>query len=124
MKKLVAIFAFAGILLQTFSQVVIVAQYYANKDYIAKNLCENRNKPMMHCDGKCCLKKKLAKEGKDQAPSSPRSQKNEQVVNLFCLNTRFELKHFAQTSRRNTYFSYNDLHTSSFHHSVFHPPTV
>jgi len=62
-----AIFALAGILLQTFSQVVVVAEYYANKNYIAKNLCKNRDKPMMHCDGKCCLKKKLAAEGKNQA---------------------------------------------------------
>ena len=123
MKKLVAILALVGILLQSFSQVVIVAQYYANKDYIAKNLCENRAKPMMHCDGKCCLKKKLAKEGKEQAPNS-QNQKSEQVVNLFCSDTRFEIKHFTPLKVSNKYFSYNDLATSSFHHSVFHPPTV
>ena len=69
MKKLVAIIALIGILLQTFNQVVIVAQYYAQKEYIAKNLCENRDKPMMHCDGKCCLKKKLAAESRRPLPA-------------------------------------------------------
>ena len=123
LKKLVAIFALAGILLQTFSQVVIVAQYYANKDYIAKNLCENRAKPMMHCDGKCCLKKKLAKESKDQLPNS-RNQRSEQAVNLFFADTRFEINHVAFITAPQKYFSYNDLHTVSFHHSVFHPPTA
>lgn len=123
LKKLTAIFALVGTLLQTFNQVVIVTRYYANKDYIAKNLCENRNKPKMHCDGKCCLKKKLAKEGKDQAPS-PKNQKSEQTVNLFCSNTKLEIKPFAVVIIANHYFNRNDLRTSSFHHSVFHPPAV
>ena len=103
--------------------MVIVAQYYAQKDYIAKNLCENRDKPMMHCDGKCCLKKKLAAEGKNQAPA-PRNQKSEQVVNLFHSNNSFELRAYTTLVLRQAYLSYNDLHTATFHHSVFHPPTV
>lgn len=123
MKKLFAIVALMGILLQTFSQVVIVAQYYANKDYIAKNLCENRSKPQMHCDGKCCLKKKLAKEGKEQAPGQ-RNQKSEEVVTLFYSDTKFEVAYFNVTLVRGKYFSYNDLGTSSFHSSVFHPPSA
>ena len=123
LKKLFAIFALVGIMLQTFSQVVIVADYYAHKDYIAKTLCENRDKPMMHCDGKCCLKKKLAKQAKEQAPS-PRNQKSNQVLNLFYIDTKIGIKHFTPVSITNTYFSYNDLRTSSFYHSVFHPPTV
>ena len=123
MKKIVAICVLLGILLQTFNQVVIVAQYYANKDYIAKNLCENRDKPMMHCDGKCCLKKKLAKEAKDQAPS-PRNQKSEQVVTLFYSDNHFDLKTYFPIVLQTTYPSYNDLETASFHYSVFHPPTA
>ena len=123
LKKLVAIIAFLGILLQTFNQVVIVAQYYAQKDYIAKNLCENRDKPTIHCEGKCCLKKKLAAESKNQAPS-PRNQKSEQTVNLFYSNITFGLKPYTAITSQNTYLSYNDLHTASFHHSVFHPPAA
>ncbi|MCC9063716.1 hypothetical protein [Flavobacterium piscisymbiosum] len=30
-----------------------------NKEYIVANLCENRKKPEMHCNGKCFLEKKL-----------------------------------------------------------------
>jgi len=123
LKKIIAIIACLGILLQTFSQVVIVAEYYANKDFIAKNLCENRDKPMMHCNGKCCLKKKLAKEAGNQAPS-PRNQKYEQVVNLFCADTKFEIQHGVPTNVSNQYFSNNDLRTFSFHPSIFHPPSV
>lgn len=55
-------------LLQTFSRTAVVVDFYANQPYIAKNLCENRDKPKMKCGGKCQLMKKLAAEeqkGKD-----------------------------------------------------------
>jgi hypothetical protein len=121
LKKFVAIFVAVGILLQTFSQVVIVAQYYANKDFIAKNLCENKDKPQMHCEGKCCLKKKLAKDGREQSPSSPRNQKNEQV-NLFYSDLSFGITARLTTSPAKQFFSFNDNRTSSFISTIFHPP--
>ena len=115
--------ALLGILLQTFSQVVIVAQYYANKDYIAKNLCENKNKPKLHCDGKCCLKKKLAKEGKEHAPG-PRNQRSEEVATLFFSENKFEVVHFFRADAAAAHYSYDELGTASFHASVFHPPSA
>jgi hypothetical protein len=101
---------------------VIIASYYIQKDYIAKNLCENRNKPQMHCEGKCCLKKRLAKEAKDQVPS-PGSQKNEQEVNLFCvvLPFRIQLREFTPTKA--SFIVRNELLTISRSHAVFKPPT-
>jgi hypothetical protein len=46
----------------TFSRAFIVVDFYANQDAIAKNLCENRDKPMMHCCGRCQLRKRLLHE--------------------------------------------------------------
>ncbi|WP_157378221.1 hypothetical protein [Arenibacter latericius] len=39
-----------------------LAEYIVNYDYIVTNLCENRNRPALNCDGKCYLSKQLAKE--------------------------------------------------------------
>lgn len=39
-----------------------VAEYILNYDYIVNVLCENKDKPQLHCDGKCYLAKLLAKE--------------------------------------------------------------
>ena len=36
-----------------------IIDYYANYDYIATVLCENKDKPYLECDGKCYLKKQL-----------------------------------------------------------------
>mgnify|MGYP003636577740 FL=1 len=47
-----------------------LAEYAVNYDYIVENLCENRDTPSLHCDGKCYLAKQLAKEseGSDKNP--------------------------------------------------------
>lgn len=50
---------FLGVLFQSMSKLVVIINYEIHKDYIAKNLCENRDKPKMCCKGKCQLKKQL-----------------------------------------------------------------
>ena len=122
-KKIIAICVVLGVLLHSFSQIVIVGTYYANKDFIAKNLCENRNKPKMHCHGKCYLKKKLDKDSKEHAPSS-RNQKIEHVVDMFYSETTCNLKFTFHNEYVKNYIIYDDLLISSFPHAVFHPPTV
>ena len=121
LQRITAIIIALSLLVQTMNKWVILASYYIQKDYIARNLCENRSKPQLHCEGKCCLKKRLAKEGKEQLPTS-RNQKTEQVVTLFCadLPLDFTLREFLTPSK--SFFTYNDLFTRSFSHSVFRPP--
>lgn len=68
-----------------FQPIVPWIDYYLHKDYIAKNLCENRMKPGSRCNGKCYLAKELKKSTQGQ-PTNPSSQKNsaseETVVHL------------------------------------------
>jgi hypothetical protein len=52
------------VLLQSFTKALIILDYTINKNYIARNLCENRNKPMLHCNGRCQLAKNLDREDK------------------------------------------------------------
>ncbi len=109
-------------LLQALNQVIVVAEYYAQKGYIAKTLCENKSKPELHCEGKCCLKKKLAKDGGEQLPN-PGNQKSEQTVNLIGPEAKIEIVFHLHVPPAKKYFSYNELKTYSYHHSVFHPPS-
>jgi hypothetical protein len=38
---------------------IIYLDYQLRKDFIIATLCENRNRPQLHCDGKCYLAKKI-----------------------------------------------------------------
>lgn len=47
-------------MLAIFRPLMPYVDYYMNYDYIAEQLCENRNKPVLACNGKCYLSKELA----------------------------------------------------------------
>lgn len=51
-----------------------VAEYISNYDYIKNVLCENKDRPMLNCDGKCYLSKLLAEEN-EQNQKNPFSEK-------------------------------------------------
>jgi hypothetical protein len=62
---------------QTFSKWFIVVEYQLNKSYISKNLCVNKSRPKLHCNGKCRMMKKMAEE---QQPMNTVKIKLQEVV--------------------------------------------
>ena len=117
--------ALLGIFLQTFSQALILAKFYANQDYIAKNLCENRNRPELHCNGKCCLKKKLDKENGTGTTSSSKSEKESPVVSLFFSEpAAFSTSIILSTTGSQQYAGRTDRCLCPALAAVFHPPGI
>jgi hypothetical protein len=81
LRKITAILLLFAIMVQTFHKAIIVIDFYRNQDYIAKNLCENRFRPQLHCDGHCLLAKKLqAAEKKEQHNPESKLENKQEVV--------------------------------------------
>lgn len=55
---------------QTFSKWFVVIEYDLNKEFISKNLCINKARPKLHCNGKCQMMKKLAEEEKQNSSNN------------------------------------------------------
>ena len=53
-------------------------EYAINKDYIAQNLCINRDNPHSCCQGKCYLEKQLKKSS--DSPSDPKDKNTSKKV--------------------------------------------
>lgn len=51
-------------------KTLIISYYQINKDLITAKYCENKDKPLLKCEGKCYLEKKL-KSDSDQQKSVP-----------------------------------------------------
>ena len=51
---------------QSFSNWFLLMAFHLNRDFIAKNLCENRDRPKMNCKGNCVLMKKMKQEEKQE----------------------------------------------------------
>ncbi|WP_430615432.1 hypothetical protein [Flavobacterium sp. JP2137] len=49
------------LLVFVFKPVLPIAGFVVNYDYIKNELCENKDRPELHCNGRCYLKKELAK---------------------------------------------------------------
>lgn len=92
MKSALSISLAVLILLQSFNMVWIVFSFKANQEYIAKNLCVNRSKPKMKCNGKCHLVKKI-KESKEEKPNQAPTPKIDEQRQLDYINdiTFFEI---------------------------------
>lgn len=109
-----------GLLAQTFSKAVIVLDYYVNRDYIAKNLCENRDKPTMNCCGKCQLKKKLKQEDKkDEQNPERRAESRSEVFEETTFNAVVTIPFVAITR---TYRAYTAAVVTGVQAVPFHPP--
>lgn len=119
MKKLFVILSITGILLQTLYSSIILVNYQLNKEYIAKNLCENKNKPKMHCNGKCHLKKQLANQQKqDNIPFKNLKEKLE--IQVCSPIPKHDFSEFV--SKNEAYFNHSFFIPKATLSSVFHPP--
>ncbi|RYG42259.1 MAG: hypothetical protein EOO01_23425 [Chitinophagaceae bacterium] len=74
----ILLLAFLG---QTFNQGFYYVGYIVNKAEYVRN-CENKYRPMLHCDGKCQLMKKIEaqrKKDQEQAPELKLAAKAEAI---------------------------------------------
>jgi len=60
-----------------------MATFIANEDYVAANLCVNKDHPEMHCNGHCQLDKKLHDDQDHNQPSSDKKVSFESAVFFF-----------------------------------------
>jgi hypothetical protein len=123
LKKIVAILLTLLIFLQPFGKIWIYVSFKINQDYIAKNLCENRAKPIMHCNGKCQLMKKLKQADKNEQKQFPPTIKEKSEF-LYCHNlTNFSIhRNIYFFDKKQSFFDYKFHYSSSYLTEIFRPP--
>jgi hypothetical protein len=76
LQRITAYLLIFSLITVNFSRFFIFAGFELNRNYIATKLCENRNKPWLHCDGKCYFAKKIKQAEDKQASDERQSQKS------------------------------------------------
>jgi len=116
--KLTALLLLIAVAGSTFNKAIILLDYSLNKNFIVTSLCENRNKPMSCCQGKCYLKKQLQKEDAGKNTSAPVKENIDCV--WFCEENTTG---YLSSSDENLLFqNYLLKQYSVLLSSVFHPP--
>ncbi|NSL88884.1 hypothetical protein ECE50_018730 [Chitinophaga sp. Mgbs1] len=120
MKKVSCILLCIIILLQNFSTAMLFISYKIYQAYIAANLCENRDKPQLHCNGKCHLRKQLQQE-EQQEQKNPYAQKEGKEIVLFCQQHHFSGEAHSFTISNELISFYLIKPTHSPVSTIFHP---
>jgi hypothetical protein len=122
MKLVVAPILMLLILSQSFSTTLVILDYDINKAYITQNLCENKTKPTLKCNGKCQLAKKITEEA--QAPGSKENTQGKLKFQEVVFTDELSRPGIDNLENKsNTHHSkYSDKLFSSLIPEVFHPP--
>jgi hypothetical protein len=103
----------------------LFVNYELRKDFIIKNYCINKDRPELHCDGKCYLAKQLkAAEQQDEQQAT-----NTFLSKVFEVETKFPSVSFVfdpiVSALIKTHSFYQEADISRIRVTgVFHPPQV
>lgn len=108
------------VLLSSMARTVVVADYLLNKEYIAKVLCVNRDKPQMKCNGKCHLNKQLQKQADAETEGKDKPVRAVKEITGILSNSTTLILDSGNSSQLAT-LDCSSL-VSGIRTSVFHPP--
>nr|WP_121271171.1 hypothetical protein [Pedobacter schmidteae] len=121
MKNVISLTLIFALGFQCLAKLGWITVYQLNKTYISTQLCENRNKPELHCNGQCFLKKKLAQAEKNEREAAEGLKQTD--FPLF-ITASFQQK-FCEApigNKGNTpLFNHYSFIVS---HTIFHPPSA
>ena len=100
-----------------------------NQEIITQKYCVNKDKPMLHCDGKCYLMKKMNQldlEEKQERQKYPfPSQKLEQIETPFIavvMDFTFYATEFQISDNKLQFSTWSNLYNFDFNKNCFQPP--
>jgi hypothetical protein len=113
----------ALLMTQSFSKWMIMLEYRMNTDFISKNLCINKDRPLLHCHGKCQMMKKMAEEEKQDAPAQAPVKLRTGLNNvLFCTDNHSILPQPAACLKPHPFSHYLLKEYEITPPPIFHPP--
>ena len=96
--------------------------YVLDINSFVEQLCENKDKPELQCDGKCYLAKVS-----EENSSEPQKEKTVKIdkENLLFNTVDLEISYTTICSNvHSTNYNYLNFYTEGFNYSIFHPPRV
>ncbi len=106
-----------------FKPIIPIIDYAINYKYISTTLCENKNKPERHCNGKCHLAKEITKTTNSENSSSNKTKIVTDIEVLYC--QEFKEKHLFKSfflTKSIKIYHYENLYFHLSSSGWFHPP--
>ena len=98
-KKTITYLLIWAVTMQTINRYMMVVDYYVNNTSYIK-YCVNKNKPLLHCNGKCFLMKKLRQlESKEKQNNSRRNEHKFEIIVGKILYTKITFNTISEAAR-------------------------
>ena len=112
-----------AVFMANFSTWLVYVGFKINQQYIARNLCINRFKPSIHCDGKCYFMHKIKQAEENEKKQSAKGNSGRVEISFFQqpFSISFiepEITDKAAVSIQTCAFTYNSQHLEV----IFRPP--
>ena len=103
-----------------------IAEYVINYDYIVTNLCDNREKPQLQCDGKCYLSKMIAKESRNDHKNPFAEGQVYQIPITFCpqIDANLDGRDWSLQLSKNPINTSENLHPLLLVFEIIQPPEI
>jgi GMP synthase PP-ATPase subunit len=123
LNRWLTILLLAALISSNFSRVFVYAGFEANQNYIAKVLCVNKERPLMHCDGHCYLMKNLKEVTEKEKKQEEKENLNRVVFSFFQepFQMIFTEPRIFQLQQL-TFPAYKYHYGNSFIETIFRPP--
>lgn len=109
--------------IQVLSKVALVINYHVNQAEITRKYCENKAKPKLQCNGKCHLAKQLAKQEKQEKPSSETNKFKLDILDFTAnISSLLTFNYPALSLESNFNYHYSEFRSDSYLDDTFHPP--
>ena len=123
LKRIIAICLLVALIDSNFSRFFIYAGFELNQKYIAENLCINKNKPWMHCNGKCFFMRKI-KEAQDNEKKQDRADQQNLYQEALPVSQSVSTIAFATQSIKIAYPDTGTPETIQRAYPILLPPKV
>lgn len=123
LKRLTAIVLLAALISSNCSVFFVCAGFELNHQYIAENLCINKIRPWLHCNGQCYFMRKVkqAQDNEKKQEARDNMSKLEASVLLEPFTVAFREPVVLDNQKGNLpVYSYH--YSSSYLDSIFRPP--
>jgi len=122
-KRFLAILLIFAMTATSFQRYFVYASFELNKDYIAKNLCINRSRPWLHCNGKCYFMKKLRQAEENEKKQTAKDNLSRLEISFFQepATVSFLQPVIAESSQMD-FPAYTYQYSSHYIDAIFRPP--
>jgi len=105
--------------IKSFEVVIITLQFKLNQDFFIE-ICENKDKPEMHCNGKCHLKKQIQEHEKKESENEKTLKDKDPSLFLSATLRSAPIPFYSKQNYQNRFS--NIIYCRLPYFDIFHPP--